>query len=137
MEELARKEIEALHQKFSIPDSIEEMSNREFKKFLTQLLADLGSTVKFTNALGSFGSDLIITFKNGDKVSVRAKRYDKNVGINDVHEAIASMYFHKADESLIIANGSSTRLADTLVKKYKVKIFNRTELVKYINLRWS
>ncbi|MCY9514448.1 restriction endonuclease [Paenibacillus apiarius] len=73
-----------------------------------------------TKAAGDYGADLVIQ-KEGKKIVVQAKRYNKNVGIKAVQEAQASIAHYGAGEAWVVSNSAYTAAAYDLAKSNKVR----------------
>lgn len=75
----------------------------------------------------------IFSFKrDGKKIVVQAKRYNKNVGIKAVQEAQASIAHYGASEAWVVTNSDYTSAAYELAKSNKVRLINRDALIEMI-----
>lgn len=110
---------------------IDRMDGLEFEKYLALLFRSLGYKVHLTPGSSDYGADLIMK-KDGRKITVQAKRYQKNVGKKAVQEAHASMPYYKAQESWVVTNSYYTDQAKILAKTNKVKLIDRDQLVQMI-----
>ncbi|MFW5434052.1 restriction endonuclease [Paenibacillus apiarius] len=90
-----------------------------------------GYKTQVTKAAGDYGADLVLQ-KEGKKIVVQAKRYNKNVGIKAVQEAQASIAHYGAEEAWVVSNSDYTAAAYDLAKSNKVKLINREALIDMI-----
>lgn len=82
-----------------------------------------------TRAAGDYGADLVIQ-KDGKKIVVQAKRYSKNVGIDAVQQAKASIAYYKAHEAWVVSNRDYTDAARNLASSNSVRLINREMLIE-------
>ncbi|MMZ55618.1 Restriction endonuclease [compost metagenome] len=110
---------------------IDKMTGRQFEQYLGLLFKGYGYSVKVTKLSGDYGADLVLT-KNGKRIVVQAKRYSKNVGIQAVQEAQASIAHYKATEAWVVTNSNYTPAAYELAKSNQVRLVGRDELIDMI-----
>ncbi|OMD43532.1 restriction endonuclease [Paenibacillus odorifer] len=110
---------------------IDKMEGIQFEKYLGHLFRAQGYKTEVTKAAGDYGADLIIE-KDGKKIVVQAKRYNKNVGIKAVQEAQASIAHYGASEAWVVSNSDYTAAAYDLAKSNRVKLINREALIEMI-----
>ncbi|MEK3866366.1 restriction endonuclease [Paenibacillus sp. FSL H7-0716] len=110
---------------------IDKMEGIQFEKYLGHLFRAQGYKAEVTKAAGDYGADLIIE-KDGKKIVVQAKRYNKNVGIKAVQEAQASIAHYGASEAWVVSNSDYTAAANDLAKSNRVKLINREALIEMI-----
>lgn len=110
---------------------IDKMDGRQFEHYLGFLFQSQGYKVKVTRAAGDYGADLVIE-KEGKKIVVQAKRYSKNVGIEAVQQAQASIAHYKAQEAWVVSNSDYTDAARNLASSNSVRLINREMLISMI-----
>ncbi|WP_293099123.1 restriction endonuclease [Moorena sp. SIOASIH] len=112
-------------------DAIDQMTGREFEKFLAKLFKQLGYQVKRTPATADYGADLVI--KKGDiKAVVQAKRKQGSVGIKAVQEVTGAIGYYQANLGLVITNSKFTETAKELAAKTDIMLFDRDDFKKLI-----
>jgi len=107
---------------------VDLMDGTTFEHFLTTLFRRLGYGVEHTGRRGDYGADLVVT-KDGRRIAVQAKRWNKAVGVKAVQEAVASKGMYKCAEALVVANRAFTRQARTLARANDVALWDREALV--------
>ncbi|GEC93583.1 restriction endonuclease [Brevibacillus brevis] len=112
---------------------IDTMDGLQFEQYLGLLFRSQGYKVEVTRAAGDYGADLIIQ-KDGKRIAVQAKRYSKNVGIEAVQQAQASIAHYKAHEAWVVSNRDYTDAARNLATSNKVRLINREKLIEMILL---
>ncbi len=110
---------------------IDKMDGRQFEHYLGLLFKTQGYKTTVTRAAGDYGADLVIE-KEGKKIVVQAKRYSKNVGIEAVQQAQASIAHYKAHEAWVVSNSDYTDAARNLASSNSVRLINRKMLIKMI-----
>lgn len=110
---------------------IDQMDGRQFEHYLGLLFRNQGYKVEVTRAAGDYGADLIIQ-KDGKKIVVQAKRYSKNVGIEVVQQAQASIAHYKAHEAWVVSNRDYADAARNLSSSNSVRLINRDKLIEMI-----
>jgi len=123
------KQVEKL-KKSGIAD-IDKMDGRQFEHYLGHLFKSHGYSVNVTKAAGDYGADLVIS-KEGKKIVVQAKRYNKNVGLKAVQEAHTAINHYGATEAWVVTNSGFTEQAVTLARSNKVKLLSRNDLIEMI-----
>ena len=111
---------------------VDIMTGLEFELFLQELFQKMGYTVSLTPNSGDFGTDLILV-KDGLKTSVQAKRYNAQVGITAMQEAIAGAAFYQCDYSMVITNSNCTKAAEEFAKKTGVVVWQRSDIQKALS----
>lgn len=107
---------------------VDAMSGRDFEARLAALFAALGYAVTRTRATGDFGADLLLE-RDGERVSVQAKRYDGVVGIEAVQQVIGSTRYYDATQALVVTNSTCTPAAAALAAAHGVELMEREVLV--------
>ncbi len=70
-------------------NDIDRTDGATFEQCLEVLFRNLGYRVEQTQYWGDYGADLVIA-KDGVRTVVQAKRYNKNVGLAAVQQAVAA-----------------------------------------------
>lgn len=109
----------------------DNMSGLEFEMYLEKLFVFLGYKVELTSQSNDYGADLILT-KNNIKSVVQVKRYSEPVGVSAVQEAIGAMHYYQSSDGMVITNNFFTPNAISLAEKTKIKLINRSALVRLI-----
>lgn len=111
--------------------AIDKLSGKEFEEYLEVFFKQLGYQVQRTPYQGDYGADLIL--RQGDiKTAVQAKRYNRNVGVKAVQEAVAAKDYYHCDKVMVVTNSSFTPQAQTLAKANQVELWDRDELVAHL-----
>lgn len=113
---------------------VDKLSGRAFEKYLRAQFRHLGYRVVLTGLSHDYGADLIIK-KRGEKIVVQAKRYEKNVGIAAVQEAVGSIAYYDADRAMVVTNSGFTKSARSLAKQNDVELWGRYEIQKRFKIR--
>ena len=90
--------------------------------------------MRLTDYSHDYGADLIVK-KRGEKIVVQAKRYEKNVGIAAVQEAVGSVAYYDADRAMVVTNSNFTKSARNLAKQNEVELWGREEIQKKFRIR--
>lgn len=110
---------------------IDHMDGRQFEHYLGYLFKSQGYAVKVTRAAGDYGADLVLE-KDGKKIVVQAKRYNKSIGIEAVQQVHSSQNYYEASEAWVLSNRDYTEAACNLAKSNGVRLIGRDELVEMI-----
>lgn len=112
-------------------DSIDKMSGEQFEKYLKLFFEEQGYKVKLTPVTADYGCDLLLK-KNGETITVQAKRYTDKVGIKAVQEVIGSIKHYKADRAMVLTNSYFTQNAIELARSNEVELWDRNDLINRI-----
>jgi restriction system protein len=105
------------------------MDGSTFEQRLAILFRGLGYRAERVGATrGDFGGDLIVS-KDGKRTIVQAKRWNKNVGLKAVQEAVAARGFYKTDAAMVVTNRGFTVQAHKLAEENGVTLWGREALV--------
>lgn len=107
---------------------IDLMEGYVFEEYLKTLLFYDGYEVQLTNKSRDYGADLIIS-KDGTRIAVQAKRYNKPVGVKCVQEVLAALSHYKCDEAMVITSSKFTEPCEQLAKENGVRLMDRDELI--------
>ncbi|MEP6518307.1 restriction endonuclease [Microcoleus vaginatus] len=110
---------------------VDEMTGKEFEKFLEVHFINFGCTVTLTQDSQDYGADLIL-YKNGLKTVVQAKRSKNPVGIKAVQEVAGAVRHYKGNKGLVITNNRFTENACKLAKSNEVELWDRKKLIEFI-----
>ncbi|GEB32177.1 restriction endonuclease [Brevibacillus parabrevis] len=130
-----KKEIDPLLIDINHIDQMEDGS--EFEMYLYRLFLALNyKGVYKTIGKGDFGADLVFTDRSGIRNVIQAKRYsiDNHVGLDAVQQIYTSMRYYKAKKSIVITSSSFTGPSETLAGVNYVKLIDRHDLIKMIQL---
>ena len=113
---------------------VDKLSGRAFEKYLRVQFKHLGYRVTLTDYSHDYGADLIVR-KRGEKIVVQAKRYEKNVGIAAVQEAVGSVAYYDADRAMVVTNSGFTKSARNLARQNDVELWRRYDIQKKFKIR--
>jgi restriction system protein len=106
---------------------LDQLSGKEFEEFLAGLFRAQGYAAELTAVTGDYGADLILT-KDGQRISVQAKRHMGSVGVQAVQEALSGQAYYQCDTAWVITTGAFTTNARVLAEKSGVKLISRSDL---------
>lgn len=110
---------------------IDKMTGRQFEEYLGYLFRSLGYQTTVTPASGDRGTDLILQ-KDGKRIAVQAKRYEKNVPFEAVQQVHYGKDRFKTHEQWVVTNSSYTADAISEAKISGVRLIGREELIALI-----
>lgn len=113
---------------------VDRLSGRRFEKYLRAQFKHLGYRVTLTEFSHDYGADLIVK-KHGEKIVVQAKRYERNVGIAAVQEAVGAIAYYDADRAMVVTNSGFTKSARNLARQNEVELWGRHEIQKKFKIR--
>lgn len=113
---------------------VDKLSGRAFEKYLRIQFRHLGYRVKLTESSHDYGADLVVK-KRGEKIVVQAKRYEKNVGIAAVQEAVGSIAYYDADRAMVVTNSGFTQSARNLARQNDVELWGRYDIQEKFKIR--
>ena len=106
---------------------IDSMDGRAFELFLATLFRRLGYRVEVTRARGDYGADLVVE-RDGRKLAVQAKRWQKDIGVKAIQEAVGSIAMYRCDGAMVVTNREFTRPARRLADANAVELWDRQAL---------
>jgi restriction system protein len=107
---------------------IDRLSGEEFEQFLRTWFRGHGfHRIRTTKKTRDYGADLIMK-KHFHTYVVQAKRYDGNIGVHAIQEALAAKAYYNADQAIVITNRYFTYSARTLAKVNDVILMDRETL---------
>jgi HJR/Mrr/RecB family endonuclease len=111
------------------PDDIDNMQGVQFEELIAAAFERLGFVAESTPKTGDFGSDLILTTKNGSRISVQCKRFKNKVNLKAVQEVVASIAHYQCDFGLVITNNSFLNSAVKLAASSDVELWDKDRLI--------
>ncbi|MEG3878258.1 restriction endonuclease [Microcoleus sp. herbarium7] len=110
---------------------VDEMTGKEFEKFLAVHFKKSGYNVNLTQDSQDYGADLIL-YKDGFKTVVQAKRSKNPVGIKAVQEVAGAVRHYKGNKARVITNNRFTENACKLAESNDVELWDRKKLIAFI-----
>ncbi|MEG4346309.1 restriction endonuclease [Microcoleus sp. A003_D6] len=110
---------------------VDEISGKEFERFLEIHFKNLGYSVTLTQDSQDYGADLIL-YKDGLKTVVQAKRSKNPVGIKAVQEVAGAVRHYKGNKGRVITNNRFTENACNLAQSNDVELWDRKKLIEFI-----
>ena len=99
------------------------MEGTTYEHYVGNRLSIEGFTnIQYTRRTGDFGGDIICLDPNGVKTCVQCKRYQENVGVDGVQEAISGRIYYQCERAIVISNMSYTPAAKELAEKAGVEL---------------
>jgi restriction system protein len=111
---------------------IDVMKGEDFEEFLAVLFRNLGLQVETTPKSKDFGADLILTNKDGKRVAVQAKRYERTVGVDAIQQVIGAKGHYNTQDAWVITNQDFSDGAKDLAKSNNVRLYNREALIEIV-----
>ncbi|MFC7443415.1 restriction endonuclease [Laceyella putida] len=112
-------------------DQLKKMDPFEFERFIGKQFEKRGYLVKVTKATGDQGIDLDC-YKNGKRIIVQCKRYQKQVPSGEVMKFVGVKHFHNADEAYFITTGYFTSAGIKYAKKEQIRLIDGSELMRWL-----
>ena len=110
---------------------VDEMTGKEFEKFLAVHFGNCGYSVNLTQDSQDYGADLIL-YKDGSTTVVQAKRSKNPVGIKAVQEVAGAVRHYNGNKGRVITNNRFTENACNLAKSNDVELWDRKKLIEFI-----
>jgi restriction system protein len=107
--------------------SIDAMDGTQFEEFLAVLFVHLGYRVQHVGMSHDFGADLVLTSPR-KRIVVQAKRYNGNVGIGAVQEALGAVQYYRGTRGMVVASSGFTESARELAARSGVELWDRQRL---------
>lgn len=108
---------------------IDKLSGKAFENYLMAQFKHMGYRVFQTEESHDYGADILLK-KRGESIVVQAKRYDRNVGLAAVQEAVGAVAYYGADRAMVVTNSGFTKSARNLARQNDVDLWDREELMK-------
>jgi len=112
-------------------EHVDQMTGREFERYIGKLLVSRGYKVLYTPVTGDFGVDLIAK-KEGETIAIQAKCYQSKLGQAPVREAVAGMAQTKCNKSMVVTNSRFTPSAKILAASNSCALIDRDQLGEWI-----
>ncbi|CAK7193114.1 hypothetical protein COMNV_01327 [Commensalibacter sp. Nvir] len=107
------------------------MTGYDYESFCAKKLIDLGWNAKTTQSSCDQGAD-VEAEKNGVKIVLQCKLYNKPVGNNAVQQINTAKTFYFAHYAAVVSNAPYTKSARQLAYSAKVFLLHHEELEKFI-----
>ncbi|MEC0233529.1 restriction endonuclease [Paenibacillus kribbensis] len=110
---------------------------KDFEMYLFRLFRCLGYSDTYkTQDTRDYGADLVFTDREGYRNVIQAKRYaiTNLVGLSAVQEVYSCMRFYRAKKSIVITSSKYTPPCEKLASFNGVKLLDRNDLIKMIEL---
>ena len=120
-----------LHMKM---DKIDRLSGKAFEEYLRAQFKHKGYRVAQTEDSHDYGADLLLK-KRGELIVVQAKRYDRNVGLSAVQQAVGAIAYYGADRAMVVTNSGFTKSARRLARHNDVELWDRDAIRKNFGIR--
>lgn len=112
---------------------IDRMLGTTFERYLVAVFRQLGHQVQHTGRIGDYGADLVIA-RNGERTIVQAKRWNRKVGVRAIQEAVAAKGMYGCTAAMVVTNSFYTEQAKTLARANGVELWDRSQLVRMLQL---
>lgn len=107
---------------------VDRMSGEQFERYLKYWFHRKGfHHIRTTRRTRDFGADLIMR-KGLHRVVVQAKRYDRNIGVHAVQQALAAEAYYHATRAIVVTNQYFTASARKLAEVNDVILLDRQDL---------
>lgn len=107
---------------------IDNMNGEQFEKYLMYWFRQNGySHIKITQKTRDYGADLLMK-KGLRRIAVQAKRYDRNIGVHAVQQALGSKAYYHCSDAMVVTNQYFTISAKRLAKANDVILVDRYTL---------
>ncbi len=107
---------------------VDRMSGETFERYCKAWFRRHGYYhIRLTKKSKDYGADLVMR-KGLHKVVVQAKRYDRNIGIFAIQQAMAAKAYYDADRAMVITNQYFTPSAKKLAEVNDVTLIDREDL---------
>ena len=107
---------------------VDRMTGEEFERYMRFWFRIHGyRKIRKTQETRDYGADLIMK-KGLRRVVVQAKRYDRNIGVHAVQQAVAARDFYDASRAIVATNRYFTAAAKNLAAVNEVELIDREVL---------
>ncbi len=104
---------------------VDRMSGEAFEKYCRSWFYRHGYYhIRMTKKSKDYGADLVMR-KGLHKIVVQAKRYDRNIGIYAIQQAMAAKAYYDASKAIVITNQYFTPSAKKLAEVNDVELIDR------------
>lgn len=116
---------------------IDNLSGRDFEKFLVYLFQNLGFEVTLTQSSHDYGADLLLKVGN-ITISLQSKLYhNHSVGVSSVQEVYSASKYYGCHIGAVLTNSYFSKNAINLAKSTKVLLWDRNMLISLISAKES
>ena len=117
----------------TLPVRFERMDLAEFETEVSELLRDLGYTVRPTPPASIHDVDLLLEMASR-RVAVQLRRWNAPVGDRSVYAAFVGRIHHGTDEAWLITTSRFTPKAIKLARTTGVRLVDGTELAQWLEI---
>lgn len=101
-------------------------NGHEYELYVAYFLERKGyRNVEVTQKSGDYGADILCRDRNGKRVAVQCKLYQRPVGYRAVEEVLAAMHYYRCDSAMVVTNSTYTQQAINAANKVGVKLLDR------------
>jgi len=111
--------------------NVRAMSGAQFEVFVRRVLTALGYSARVLGGSGDQGVDVIAS-KNGHKVAIQCKNYNKPVGNKPVQEVYAGAKHYRCDHAWVVAPAGYTKGAHELARSVGVSLYDSQTIRAWI-----
>jgi len=130
------KKLDKVYGTYSI-GKIDKMTGQEFELFVERLFRvlekDRINKTEFTPVTGDQGCDLIVHYRNGDRLGIQCKRYANKVNNKAVQNIVTSKAMYGLTMMMVFTNNYYTAAAKEAARSNRVELVDRDQLAKMIN----
>ena len=107
---------------------IDALTPYEFEGWVARALGALGYRAEVTQKARDYGAD-VIAVKEGRKIAIQVKKYQKAVGIHAVQEVVSAIGYYDCAEGWVVTSAQSfTAAAKNLARKHNIKLVTKNDL---------
>lgn len=108
----------------------------QFEELSCLLFSQIYETAELTKSTADYGCDVYCTDKNGDKIVIQCKRYQKgkNIGNKYIDNTISAKLFYEAKKGIIVTTSDFTENAKIIAKKAEIELWNWDKLVNKLSI---
>jgi len=111
--------------------NVSAMSGTQFEVFVRRVLTALGYNARVLGGSGDQGVDVIAS-KDGNKVAIQCKNYNKPVGNKPVQEVYAGSKHRRCDHAWVVAPAGYTKGAHELAQSVGVSLLDARAIQAWI-----
>jgi HJR/Mrr/RecB family endonuclease len=130
------KKLDKVYGTYSIA-KVDKMSGQEFELFVEKLFRvlekDKIQKTEFTPPTGDQGCDLIVHYRDGQKLGIQCKRYASAVNNKAVQNIVAAKAMYGLTLMMVFTNNEYTPGAKEAARSNRVELVDRDQLIKMIN----
>ena len=130
------KKLDKVYGTYSIA-KIDKMTGQEFELFVERLFRvlekDRINKTEFTPSTGDQGCDLIVHYRNGDRLGIQCKRYASKVNNKAVQNIVTAKAMYGLTLMMVFTNNYYTSGAQEAARSNRVELVDRDQLNRMIN----